>query len=128
MRIHGKTLKAPLSYPDMLKTLGMCRRASGPEINQGGKKDETPLLPQVNYLIWDELGIMAVRSKKNPYLIAAIYFRMWSGEPEGKVPMPQKPFKDKLTVDGKEISPAGQDTYVCSGKLEITILRNNSSD
>ena len=128
MRIHGKTLKAPLSYPDMLKTLGMCRRASGPEINQGGKKDETPLLPQVNYLIWDELGIMAVRSKKNPYLIAAIYFRMWSEEPEGKVPMPQKPFKDKLTVDGKEISPAGQDTYVCSGKLEITILRNNSSD
>ena len=108
LRIHGKAMRLPLSYIDLQKALGSCRTVISPQ--------------KVSYLIWDEQGITAVRSKKNPYLIAALYIRLRTGEAEGNVPTPRKPFKGSVVIDGKELSAVGEETSVHSGDLEITVL------
>lgn len=108
LRIHGKTLRLPLSYIDLLKALGSCRTVIGPQ--------------KVSYLIWDEQGITAVRSKKNPYLMATLYIRLRTGEAAEDVPAPRKPFKGSVVIDGKELAADGKETSVHSGDLEITVL------
>ena len=101
-------MRLPLSYIDLQKALGSCRTVIGPQ--------------KASYLIWDEQGITAVRSKKNPYLMAALYIRLRTGEAEGNVSTPRKPFKGSVVIDGKELAADGEEASVQSGDLEITVL------